>query len=55
MALTKEQKNKAFDLALKITTAYGNCGDPKVNPSVMLRTLYNEIKEITEDVFKEDG
>ena len=54
MSLNQNQKDAAYRIAVEITKAYGNCGDPKVSPSVMLRSLYDVIQEIMEDIAKEN-
>jgi hypothetical protein len=52
MSLNKGQKRQAFDLALDVTKAYGNCGTPPNDPHLILRHLYAEIKTIMEDLVK---
>lgn len=52
MSLTKEEKSHLFNLALKLSEAYGHGGMGGLNPALVLKDFYETLKEMREDVEK---
>ena len=54
MALSKEDKQLAFNIAVDITKAYGPSpgGTNKFEPAYVLKQVYEQIKGIREDIDK---